>query len=338
MRSKIGSATVLVFDAVGGRETDRRSEARENLAASIADGQHGDMRWPNERSGGVIHEIFDRTRGPASRLPCLMPGARIRCAHWCGRVVGRYRHARACGAGSNISLPSSPPVATPQSRGFVGTSPIMQKPPGETAGLGRIGKHTNLVSCKYGSWLLLGEIDSIIEIMSDPSHKGRPGKCVGCLAACPTDAFSAPYRLDAARRVSDLIVEHNGPVPHELPRLMSNRIYGRNDCLAVCPLNRFLDATTHAALRPRDDLTAPPLEQPAALDNTGFRVVFAPLLPVKRLGCERFVRDVLSPMGNSGDPELQPVAATLSAEPNPWVAEVAGWAEGRPNGLPGART
>jgi len=211
---------------------------------------------------------------------------------------------------------------------FVDTAPVMEKPLGEAAGVGWMGKHTNLVSRAHGSWLFLGEIYTTLEIPHDPPHENRCGTCSRCLAACPTDAFPAPYRLDATRCVSYLTIEHKGPIPHELRPLMGNRIYGCDDCLAVCPWNRFAVVTTHEALRPRDDLTAPGLAELAALDDTGFRRRFAGS-PIKRIGRDRFVRNVLNAIGNSGDPALRPVAARLTADPDPVVAEAARWAEAR---------
>jgi epoxyqueuosine reductase len=208
---------------------------------------------------------------------------------------------------------------------FVDTAPVMEKPLGEAAGLGWMGKHTNLVSRSHGSWLFLGEIYTTLEVPTDPPHDNHCGSCARCLSVCPTDAFPAPYRLDATRCISYLTIEHKGPIPHELRPLMGNRIYGCDDCLAVCPWNRFAAATTHDALRPRDDLTAPRLAELAALDDAGFRRMFSGS-PIKRIGRDRFVRNVLNAIGNSGDLALWPVAARLAGDANPVVAEAACWA------------
>jgi epoxyqueuosine reductase len=211
---------------------------------------------------------------------------------------------------------------------FVDTAPVMEKPLGEAAGLGWVGKHTNLVSRTNGSWLFLGEIYTSLEIAPDPPHANRCGTCDRCQAVCPTNAFPSPYRLDATRCVSYLTIEHKGPIPHELRPLMGNRIYGCDDCLAVCPWNRFAHATAHEALRPRDDLLAPELSALAALDDAAFRRMFSGS-PIKRIGRDRFVRNVLNAIGNSGDPALRPVAERLSGDPDPVVAEAARWAIAR---------
>lgn len=211
---------------------------------------------------------------------------------------------------------------------FVDTAPVMEKPLGEAAGLGWVGKHTNLVSRSHGSWLFLGEIYTTLEIPPDPPHENRCGTCARCLTVCPTDAFPAPYRLDATRCISYLTIEHKGPIPHELRPLLGNRIYGCDDCLAVCPWNRFAHATTHKALRPRDDLTAPRLVELAALDDAKFRQMFA-ASPIKRIGRNRFVRNVLNAIGNSDDPALRPLAERLASDPDPIVAEAAQWAAAR---------
>jgi epoxyqueuosine reductase len=208
---------------------------------------------------------------------------------------------------------------------FVDTAPVMEKPLGEAAGLGWMGKHTNLVSRTNGSWLFLGEIYTSLEIPPGPPHENRCGSCARCLAVCPTNAFPAPYRLDATRCISYLTIEHKGPIPHELRPLMGNRIYGCDDCLAVCPWNRFAHATRHPSLRPRDDLTAPALAELAMLDDAGFRRMFS-ASPIKRIGRDRFVRNVLNAIGNSGDLALRPIAERLTADANPVVAEAARWA------------
>jgi epoxyqueuosine reductase len=211
---------------------------------------------------------------------------------------------------------------------FVDTAPVMEKPLGEAAGLGWVGKHTNLVSRAHGSWLFLGEIYTTLEILPDPPHENRCGTCARCLAVCPTDAFPAPYRLDATRCISYLTVEHNGPIPHELRPRLGNRIYGCDDCLAVCPWNRFAHATRHKALQPRADLTAPRLAELAALDDAAFRKMFS-ASPIKRIGRNRFVRNVLNAIGNSGELTLRPVADRLTTDGDPVVAEAAQWAAAR---------
>jgi len=213
----------------------------------------------------------------------------------------------------------------PDVKVFVDTAPVMEKPLAERAGVGWQGKHTNLVSRAHGSWLFLGEIYTTLEIPPDEPHTDHCGTCTRCLDICPTDAFPAPYRLDATRCISYLTIEHHGPIPHVLRPLMANRIYGCDDCLAVCPWNRFAHATPHDKLRARADLTAPRLAELAALDDAGFRTMFSGS-PIKRIGRDRFVRNVLIAIGNSRDPTLLPVAARLTLDDNEVVAEAAGWA------------
>ncbi len=216
----------------------------------------------------------------------------------------------------------------PEVKVFVDTAPVMEKPLGMRAGLGWQGKHTNMVSRQHGSWLFLGEIYTSLEIPPDPPHADRCGTCARCLTVCPTGAFPAPYRLDARRCISYLTIEHHGPIPVELRPLMGNHIYGCDDCLAVCPWNRFAVPTAHEKLRGRADLTAPALADMARLDDAGFRARFAGS-PIKRIGRNRFIRNVLNAIGNSADPSLRPVAEGLVADPDPVVAEAARWAAGR---------
>ena len=216
----------------------------------------------------------------------------------------------------------------PEVKVFVDTAPVMEKPLAERAGIGWQGKHTNLVSRAHGSWLFLGEIYTTLDITPGEPHADHCGTCTRCLDICPTAAFPAPYRLDATRCISYLTIEHHGPIPHELRPLMGNRIYGCDDCLAVCPWNRFAHATPHARLRARAELTAPRLTELAALDDAGFRAMFAGS-PIKRIGRNRFVRNVLIAIGNSGDRALTSVAASLTCDSDAVVAEAAAWAQQR---------
>ena len=208
---------------------------------------------------------------------------------------------------------------------FVDTAPVLEKPLAALAGLGWQGRHTNLVSRRFGSWLFLGEIYTTLDLPPDRPGVDRCGRCTRCLDACPTRAFTGPHRLDARRCVSYLTIEHDGPIPPELRPLLGNRIYGCDDCLAACPWNRFAKACREPAFLPRAELTAPRLAGLARLDDAGFRALFAGS-PVKRIGRDRFIRNVLIAIGNSGLPELAPVAAALRADPNPVVAEAADWA------------
>jgi epoxyqueuosine reductase len=208
---------------------------------------------------------------------------------------------------------------------FVDTAPVMEKPLGQRAGLGWQGKHTNLVSRSHGSWLLLGEIYTTIELIGDEAAVDHCGSCSRCLDVCPTAAFPAPYQLDATRCISYLTIEHAGPIPEEFRKAIGNRIYGCDDCLAVCPWNKFAEPTSHQQFAGRDSLVAPSLAELSTLDDRGFRELFSGS-PIKRIGRDRFVRNVLIAIGNSNDLALLPSAKALRQDPNPVVAEAADWA------------
>jgi epoxyqueuosine reductase len=326
-------ALALGFDAIGFCTAELGPEARLRLADFLAADQHGDMGWLASRTEQRSHpqalwpeahsvialglsyapeddplaSLTRRDRGTISVY------ARNRDYHDLvkgllrqlgGFIVGRFG---------------------PQIKVFVDTAPVMEKPLAQRAGIGWQGKHTNLVSRAHGSWLFLGEIYTTLELPPDPPHVDRCGSCTRCQDICPTDAFPAPYRLDATRCISYLTIEHAGPIPHDLRPKLGNRIYGCDDCLAVCPWNRFAQLTPHLKLRARKDLTAPHLAELAALDDAGFRALFAGS-PIKRIGRDRFVRNVLIAIGNSADPSLRPAAANLTTDPDPVVAEAAAWA------------
>ncbi|MFO1037208.1 MAG: tRNA epoxyqueuosine(34) reductase QueG [Geminicoccaceae bacterium] len=208
---------------------------------------------------------------------------------------------------------------------FVDTAPILEKPLAQQAGLGWQGKHTNLVSRTHGSWLFLGEILTTAELPHDLPESDHCGSCRRCLEVCPTAAFPVPYRLDARRCISYLTIEHAGQIPREFRAAIGNRIYGCDDCLAVCPWNRFAQAAAEAKLQARGDLVLPALANLAALDDPAFRLRFAGS-PVKRIGRDRFVRNVLVAIGNSGTPDLLPVAESLLADASPLVRGMAVWA------------
>ena len=218
---------------------------------------------------------------------------------------------------------------------FVDTAPLLEKPLAEAAGLGWQGKHTNLVSREHGSWLFLGTILSAAVLPPDPPETDHCGRCRRCLDVCPTDAFPTPYTLDARRCLAYLLVEHEGPIPDEFRAAIGNRVFGCDDCLAVCPWNKFAQATREAKLRAREDLTAPRLRDLAALDGAGFRARFAGS-PIKRLGHARFLRNVMLAIGNSEDPGLLDAAAARESHPDPVVAEAAAWAVGRLRACAGA--
>jgi len=208
---------------------------------------------------------------------------------------------------------------------FVDTAPVMEKPLAQQAGLGWQGKHTNLVSRAHGSWLFLGALYTTLALPPDAPEGDHCGTCRACLAICPTDAFPAPYQLDARRCIAYLTIEHRGPIPEALRPAIGNRIYGCDDCLAVCPWNKFAAAHAEPAFAPRAALTAPRLAELAALDDAGFRALFAGS-PIKRIGRDRFVRNVLIAIGNSGLPGLAETARGLTGDADPVVAEAARWA------------
>jgi epoxyqueuosine reductase len=211
---------------------------------------------------------------------------------------------------------------------FVDTAPVMEKPLAEAAGLGWQGKHTNLVSRQHGSWLFLGAIFTTLDLPPDAPDGDHCGTCRACLDICPTAAFPAPYRLDARRCISYLTIEHKGPIPRALRPLIGNRIYGCDDCLAVCPWNKFAQAGHETRLAARAQFNAPRLADLARLDDAGFRALFTKS-PVKRIGRARFVRNVLIAVGNSGDAALASEAERLLADSSPLVRGAAIWALGR---------
>jgi epoxyqueuosine reductase len=208
---------------------------------------------------------------------------------------------------------------------FIDTAAVMEKPLAAAAGLGWQGKHTNLLSRDFGSWLFLGAIFTTLELPVDAPAEDHCGQCRACLDVCPTAAFPAPYRLDARRCISYLTIEHKGPIPRELRPLMGNRIYGCDDCLAVCPWNKFAQAGREAKLAARAQLRAPRLADLVRLDDAGFRKLFSKS-PIKRTGRDRFVRNVLIAIGNSGDAGLAGEAERLLADVSPLVRGAAVWA------------
>ncbi len=211
---------------------------------------------------------------------------------------------------------------------FVDTAPVMEKPLAEAAGLGWQGKHTNLVSRELGSWFFLGSIFSTLDLPASKAEIDHCGSCRACLDSCPTDAFPAPYQLDARRCISYLTIEHAGPIPVEFRKPMGNRIYGCDDCLAACPWNKFAQAASEAKLIAREDLNSPRLADLLTLDDAAFRKLFSGS-PVKRIGRNRFLRNVLIAAGNSSDEGLLPTVRGLLSDEDPTVRGAAVWAFSR---------
>jgi epoxyqueuosine reductase len=218
--------------------------------------------------------------------------------------------------------------ATCQVKVFVDTAPLMEKPLAGAAGIGWQGKHTNLVSRAFGSWLFLGVVLTDRVLIPDAAETDHCGQCRACLDICPTAAFPAPYQLDARRCISYLTIEHAGPIPEEFRAALGNRIYGCDDCLAVCPWNKFAQASHEAKLVAREALVSPALAELAALDDAAFRDLFSKS-PIKRIGRDRFVRNVLYAIGNSGDPILADVAQAKLADASDVVRDAAAWALAR---------
>ncbi|MEK9672684.1 MAG: tRNA epoxyqueuosine(34) reductase QueG [Rhodospirillaceae bacterium] len=339
----------LGFDACGVAAADPVERDRQALEKFLKAGRHGDMGWMADGPRGAV-------RGDAS---ALMPGAKTAVVLACNygpesdpleilghpdrggiSVYARNRDyhdlikkrlkalARWLQAEAQAETKEDAP---PQVKVFVDTAPLMEKPLAHRAGVGWQGKHTNLVSRDHGSWLFLGEILTDIALSPDPPEVDHCGSCDACRRACPTDAFPADYELDATKCVSYLTIEHKGPIAPDVMARMGNRIFGCDDCLAVCPWNKFASPTVEPNLIPRGDLTAPKLADLAALDDAAFRQMFS-RSPIKRTGRDRFVRNVLIAVGNSGDRALRPVAEKLSADTSPLVADTARWAADRLSG------
>ena len=330
------------FDAVGFAPAALGPEARERLARFVAEGRHGDMGWMAERSDQRSHpqSLWDEARTVIALGTSYAPhdDPRRLAEHPDRGIVSVYARNRDYHDLIKGRLKTLAQWLAHQTKAgvkvFVDTAPVMEKPLAAQAGLGWQGKHTNLVSRDHGSWLFLGEIYTTLDLPPDPPARDRCGSCDRCQTACPTAAFPAPYQIDARRCISYLTIEHKGPIPDELKPLMGNRIYGCDDCLAACPWNKFARATVEPAFLPRAELTAPRLADLAQLDDAGFRQVFSGS-PIKRIGRDRFVRNVLVAIGNSGDPTLRPVAEGLRQDASDVVRDAAGWAAVRLAGTAG---
>ncbi|HUI14179.1 MAG TPA: tRNA epoxyqueuosine(34) reductase QueG [Xanthobacteraceae bacterium] len=332
----IEAARAQGFDAVGVTRPDAIPLAAERLREFLSLGAHGDMEW---MAAKAERRADPRTLWPQARsivmlgfnygpdedaLAILQERARGGISVYARgddyhelikprlKALGRWLIDQ---AGGEIKV-------------FVDTAPVMEKPLAASAGLGWQGKHTNLVSRQLGSWLFLGALFTTLDLPPDAAETDHCGNCRACLDVCPTAAFPAPYRLDPRRCISYLTIEHKGPIPREFRESMGNRIYGCDDCLAVCPWNKFAVAGRDAKLAAREALRAPRLADLVGLDDTAFRALFTKS-PVKRVGRARFVRNVLIAIGNTGDASLAGEAERLLGDNSPLVRGAAVWALGR---------
>jgi epoxyqueuosine reductase len=324
-------ARTLGFDATGVASAAAPWPAGARLEEFLREGRHGDMTWmaqerrshpqalwPGARSAILVGQSY----APADDSIALLERRRegLVSAYAARRdyhdvVKGKLKQlaqwlARETGAEVKV---------------FVDTAPLMEKPLAERAGLGWQGKHTNLVSREHGSWLFLGAILSAAEIEPDAPHDDHCGSCRACLDVCPTSAFPAPYQLDARRCLAYLTIEHSGQIPREFRAALGNRVFGCDDCLAVCPWNKFAQAARETRMSLREDLRLAPLAELASLDDAAFRARFAGT-PVKRTGRDRFVRNVLCAIGNSGDAALARAALARLDDVSPLVRGMAVWA------------
>ncbi len=331
-------AREIGFSAIGVARADSAPKTGERLRQWLSSGAHGDMIWMEETAerraspAGLWPDVRSVISLGMSYAPAVDPLA-LAGEPEVGRISvyaqGADYHDVVKKALKALArwLVEEAGCAL---KVFVDTAPVMEKPLAEAAGLGWQGKHTNLVSRKDGNWLFLGAIYTTLELEPSPApHRVHCGSCSACLDACPTNAFPAPFQIDARRCISYLTIEHKGPIPHEYRKAIGNRIYGCDDCLAACPWNRFADAARrNQAFAPRAELTAPALADILSLDDTGFRQVFAGS-PIKRIGRNRMVRNAAIAAGNSGSATLIPQLQKLAGDPDPVVAEAADWALAR---------
>ncbi|HEU0223746.1 MAG TPA: tRNA epoxyqueuosine(34) reductase QueG [Paracoccaceae bacterium] len=328
-------ARALGFAACGITRPDAIPEAAARLAAFLAAGHHGEMGWmadrahwrgspptlwPEARSVILLAESYAPDADPLADLGT--PDRATISVYARGRDYHDLVKKRLKRLGSWLVERAGGEIKV-----FVDTAPVMEKPLAAAAGLGWQGKHTNLLSRSLGNFFFLGAIFTTLELPPDPPESDHCGTCRRCLDICPTAAFPAPYRLDAGRCISYLTIELKGPVPEAFRPLLGNRIFGCDDCLAVCPWNKFA-ARAAEGYRARDELRAPALADLARLDDAAFRRHFAGS-PIKRLGRNRFLRNVLYAIGNSRDPALAPAARPHLADPDPVVRDAAAWALAR---------
>jgi epoxyqueuosine reductase len=279
--------------------------------------------WPQVRSIVMLGANYGPAENPLAALEARDRGAISVYAR--GRDYHELLKGRLKQLAGFMAARASKPCEV---KVFVDTAPVMEKPLAEAAGLGWQGKHTNLVSRDFGSWLFLGAIFTDLELAPDAPEQDHCGSCRACLDICPTEAFPAPYQLDARRCIAYLTIEHKGPISREFRAKIGNRVYGCDDCLAVCPWNKFAQATREAKLSARADLANPPLSELVRLDDVGFRALFSGS-PIKRLGHERFLRNVLIAIGNSADLGLAPLALERLSSPSALVRGAAVWALAR---------
>ena len=324
------------FTAVGFCRPDAIPEAAARLDEFVTAGHHGTMTWMAERMHwrGAPDALW-----PEAQSVIMLAEAYTPDTDPMGLLVQRDR--------GNISVYARNrdyhdlvkkrlkrlgrwliDAAGGQIKVFVDTAPVMEKPLAAAAGLGWQGKHTNLVSRDLGNWVFLGAIFTTLDIEPDTPGAETCGSCRACLDVCPTDAFPAPFKLDARKCISYLTIEHEGPVDEDLREKLGNRIYGCDDCLAVCPWNKFAVDASEAGYFARVELQRPRLADLAALDDSGFRSLFSGS-PIKRIGWKRFLRNVLYAIGNSGEPALAPLARRHLGDENPVVADAARWALAR---------
>ncbi len=322
------------FAKLGICRPDAVPRIAERLAAFVDAGMHGQMGWmaermhwrgdptalwPEARSVIMLAEPYTPDHDPLDVLE--QPDVAAISVYAQGRDYHDVVKKRLKRVGRWLIEQ----VPEAQIKVFVDTAPVMEKPLAEAAGLGWQGKHTNLLGRDLGSWFFLGAIFTTVALEPDAPEISHCGSCTACLDICPTDAFPAPYQLDARRCISYLTIEHKGPVDEQLRGLMGNRIYGCDDCLAVCPWNKFAATARDQRYAAREDLMAPPLAELAALDDAGFRARFSGS-PIKRIGRDRFVRNVTYAIGNSGNPALMAAVKPLANDPDPAVADAAHWA------------
>jgi epoxyqueuosine reductase len=332
----IARARAEGFDVAGIAAPDALIGVPERLRAFLDAGHHASMAWmearanergdpralwPDVRSVIVLGLNYGPDGDPLEALARRHVG--VISVYARGDDYHDVLKKKLKAIGQWLAVASGEPLKV-----FVDTAPVMEKPLAQAAGLGWQGKHTNLVSRQLGSWLFLGSIFTAAALEPDMAESDHCGSCRACLDACPTRAFPAPYRLDARRCISYLTIEHKGPIPAEFREAIGNRVYGCDDCLAVCPWNKFALAAREQRLAARGPLSAPELRALSRLDDAGFRALFA-RNPVKRIGRDRFIRNVLVAIGNSGDPTLADEAARLIDDEAPEVRGMAVWATGR---------